>query len=153
MSKENLFEHSFRNQYLHVSHVVARVREYDAQEEERYIDFIVDQMNLIGSLLAEKETIPAWVTDPMDYYRKSEIVLFLSIFEAINWASLRENISDFHPRNFIKALYKKIIKHGKKRNWNLQVFQLQFSKLIGTQFISQMNEHVLPGKIEDSGYN
>jgi len=150
---ENIFEHSFKDQSLLVKKEINSINTYKFKDEKDYINFIMKQMTVIGNVLGEKEEVPSWVIDIYDYRKKSEIVLFLTVFDSINWSSLRNKIPEFNPYEFINSLFSAASKHGEKRGWDYKILYLQFSRIIGNQIFNLLVDEVKPRNIEGEGYN
>ena len=151
--EENIFEHSFKDQSYLVRKYLKAINKYNFKDQEDYIKFIIDQMTSIGNVLVEREEIPSWVIDIKDYRNNSEIVLFLTAFENVNWNNLRKKIPDLNPREFIQSLFFAARKYGERRGWDTNILHLQFSRLIGINIVNTMTNQVKPRNISGIGYN
>lgn len=150
--KENMFEHSFIHQFRIAKPFILAVKRHTPVSMESSIEYFISQINKICVNLEERDEVPPWVVDRQDYRSKSEIMLAISLFEAIDFLRLKE-IEGFCHNEFIGMFYNALSEFGNSRGWAMGALNIQFTKATGINLVNALSEEVHPKYLGDIDYN
>ena len=130
LKPENLFDGGGSTQYWLVKpfldNVVHFYRHYPTADS--FLSYLSIQLETALSVCEEREELPDWVLDPIDYQRKSEILISVTMFQQV--FDEIESQDEKDRSSLIAGIYKELKKIGKSRGWDMKVLHHQVIQVI-----------------------
>jgi len=151
MEPSNLFDHGKSSQFKVIKPFMKKIREYVANHniDSDFRNFFMDQLNSCIAMISEHEDRPKWVNNIDSYRMKSEIVVFISLFDCIEPSEEPTN----DEKEEISYLYNSVRDLGKERDWDLQILHLQFLRAMGNAIQNYIIQIIIPRKLKPIDYN